>query len=357
MDVATANPQSPLPAPLRVAESWTSIWARRAISIPLYTLLTALYVLGAPLWLLAVALADLLAGQYQTWPRTRALGFFGLYLTCEVAGVAVATAVWTATLGGRFGGPERYLQANATLQRWWTAALFHGTVWLFSIRVQVEGLELAKAGPLLLFVRHAASSDTVLAAALVANPNRLLLRYVLKRELLWDPCLDIVGRRLPNSFVDRNSPRRRGELDAIAQLGHGLDARSAVLIYPEGTRFSAKKLASGLDALRTRKEDRLLAIAAQFSHVLPPKPGGALALLQAAPQADVVFLEHAGLEGAATFDRFWRGGLIGQTLRVRLRRFEAASIPAQDRDLWLFERWAELDAWIGQSAVHQDKTP
>lgn len=357
MDVATPNPVSPLPVPVRVAESSASIWGRRAISIPLYALLTAVYVLGAPLWLLAAGLADLLAGHHKTWPRTRALGFLGLYLSCEVAGVVLATVLWTATLGGRLGGPDQYLNANATLQRWWTAGLFHGTVWLFSIRVQVEGLELAKTGPLLLFVRHAASSDTVLAAALVANPNRLLLRYVLKRELLWDPCLDIVGRRLPNSFVDRNSPRRRGEMDAIAQLGHGLDTRSAVLIYPEGTRFSAKKLASGLDALRTRKEDRLLAIAAQFSHVLPPKPGGALALLQAAPQADVVFLEHTGLEGAATFDRFWRGGLIGQTLHVRLRRFSAASIPTHNRDQWLFERWAEMDSWIGRMATPQDKTP
>ena len=40
----------------------------------------------------------------------------------------------------------------------------------------------------------------------VSRRYHLRLRYVLKRELLWDPCLDIVGQRVPNIFVDRDAP-------------------------------------------------------------------------------------------------------------------------------------------------------
>ena len=337
------------PAVRRRQEPLASIWARRALSLPLYLGLALLCLAGAPLWVLLTAATDLARGQARTWPRTRALGFFALYLACEVVGVLVATLLWLATLGGRLGGPGRFLDANAALQRGWTSVLFRGGVLLFSMKVTVEGLELARTGPLLLLVRHASTADTVLAAALVANPNRLLLRYVLKRELFWDPCLDIVGRRLPNAFVDRSAGRSRGEIEAVARLARDLDARSAALIFPEGTRFTGERLAGRLEALRDGKQERLLAIASGFRHVLPPKLGGTLALLEAAPGVDLLLLEHTGFEAAESFADFWGGGLVGCSVRVRLRRFPAASIPASGRDLWLFERWAEMDDWIARN--------
>jgi 1-acyl-sn-glycerol-3-phosphate acyltransferase len=326
------------------------------VSVPLYLGLALLCLVGAPVWLLGTVAVDVTSGRARTRPRTRAFGFFALYLGCEVVGVLIATLLWLATLGGRIGGSRRYLDANAALQRWWTAALFNGSLWLFSMKVEVEGLELARNGPLLLFVRHASTADTVLAAALVANPNRLLLRYVLKRELLWDPCLDIVGRRLPNAFVDRTAVRSRGEIEAVARLARELDARSAVLIYPEGTRFSAEKLERGIEALRDRKLDRLAAMASGFRHVLPPRLGGPLALLEAATGVDLLLLEHTGFEGAATFARFWSGELVGRTIRVRLRRFAADAIPASGRDEWLFERWTEMDGWIARSRAGEGRS-
>ena len=333
------------------------MWSRRFLSVPLYLALAALCLIGAPVWLLGAALADTVSNRARVWPRTRAVSFFALYLACELVGIVLATVIGIATLGGRVGGARRFLQANAALQRWWTSALFNGSVWLFSMTVHVEGLELARAGPLLLFVRHASTADTVLAAALIANPHRLLLRYVLKRELLWDPCLDIVGTRLPNAFVDRSAARSRAEIDAVAGLARNLDQRSAVLIYPEGTRFTSGKLARGIIALRERKQDRLATIASGFHHVLPPKLGGPLALLAAAPEVDVVLLEHTGFEGAATFAQFWSGALVGTQLRVRLRRFSSNTIPTNGRDEWLFERWAEMDNWIASSSGAEVRAP
>ena len=344
-------PTDPLPPAGPRHESLASIWSRRALSVPLYLGLATLCLAGAPAWLLLAAAADLVGGRARIWPRTRALAFFALYLACEVAGVLVATLLWLATLGGRLGGPGRYLEANAWLQRWWTSTLFRGGALLFSMKVEVEGLELAREGPLLLFVRHTSTADVVLAAALVANPNRLLLRYVLKRELLWDPCLDVVGRRLPNAFIDRSGTRSRVEIEAIARLAQDLDSRSAALIYPEGTRFTPERLARGVDVLRERKQERLVAIASGYRHVLPPRLGGPLALLEAAPGVDLLLLEHSGLEGAEHFAAFWSGGLVGTTIRVRLRRFAAASIPSSGRDEWLFERWAEMDRWIDRTSA------
>ncbi|HSI03360.1 MAG TPA: 1-acyl-sn-glycerol-3-phosphate acyltransferase [Myxococcota bacterium] len=314
--------------------------------MPLYLLLAVLCVGGAPAWVFLSAIADIVTGKTRLWPRTRAVGFFALYLACEVFGIFVAALIWVATLGGHVVGPTGYRDANAVLQRWWTTAMLRGSAWIFANKIEVEGLELARSGPLLFFVRHSSTADAVLAAALVTNPNRLLLRYVIKRELIWDPCIDIVGGRLPNVFVDRKAARGRAQIDAIARLGKDLDARSAVLIYPEGTRFSREKLVRSIEALGKRNDEKLAAIAAGFRYVLPPRLGGPLALLNAAPGVDLVLLEHTGFEGAATFTQFWSGGLVGRTIRVRLRRFTPEMVPATDRDLWLFERWAEMDAWI-----------
>lgn len=327
-------------------ESWPSIWARRAITIPAYLLLAALAFAAAPLWIAAGLAWDALVGAPRRRPRTRALAFFALYLGCEAAGLFAAALLWAATLGGRLGGPRRWIELNAALQRRWAGALFFGSLRLFSMRVRTEGLELAKPAPFLLFVRHASMADTVLAAAFVANTERLLLRYTLKRELLWDPCLDVVGRRLPNAFVNRRGPGLDAEVAAIAGLATGLDPRSAVLIYPEGRRFSEEARTAAVAALSRRGQDDLAKIASNFRNVLPPRLRGPLALLDAAPGIDVVFLEHTGFEGASTFPKLWHGALVGETVRVRLRRVPAATIPADGRDRWLFEQWAEVDRWI-----------
>ena len=321
------------------AEPWYRALPRRLVSVPLYLVLFTLVVGGSPVWLALAAGVDLATGSGRL-PRARALLFFCLYLTCEVIGIASAIVLTPLFLLGR----DSVIAANAALQRAWTGALFAGSVRIFGLCVVVEGQDLARRGPMLLFVRHTSTADTVLAAALVANPNRIVLRYVLKRELLWDPCLDIVGQRLPNTFVRRGGGQRDAEVRAVAALAEALDDRSAVLIYPEGTRFSEEKKARAVEALRARGRDALADRAARFRHVLPPRLGGPVALLDAT-DCDVVLVEHAGFEAAASFREFLGGGLIGQTVRIRIRRFPATVIP-EDREGWLFDRWAEMDDWV-----------
>lgn len=312
-------------------------WARRTVAVCLYLALGLLTWGGLPVWLALALLVDLVLDRRL--PRARAVLFFALYLSCELGGV-----VFAAALAIRPGAadPVAWRAANAELQRRWTRLLFGGTVRIFGMKVHLEGAEAAARGPYLLFVRHSSTADTVLAAALVANPHRILLRYVLKRELLWDPCLDVVGQRLPNTFVDRSGGRRDAEIAAVVALTEGLGPDDGVLIYPEGTRFSEAKLQRARAALADRPA--LAAIAAGYRHVLPPRLGGPLALLEHG--LDVVFLDQTGFEGSASFADFWGGGLIGTTLAVRLRRVPAAEIPAAGRDVWLFEQWRHADDWV-----------
>jgi 1-acyl-sn-glycerol-3-phosphate acyltransferase len=340
---------APIPsAPPSPAEPWHQVWGRRAISFTAYGILASLVLGLAPLWVAGVALMDVLAGDARRFPRMRALACVAVYLACELAGLAAAGLLWLTTLGGWLVTPERYVEANAVLQRRWTEALFRGLVTLFGMKVRIEGQECAARSPFLLFVRHSSTADTLIAATAVANPFRVLLKYVVKRELLWDPCLDVVGRRLPNAFVDRSGNRGKAEIEAVAGLADGLGEGQAVLIYPEGTRFSRKKREAAVAKLTQEGPPHLARIAAGYQNVLPPKLGGALRLLERAPGIDVVFLEQTGFEGAVSLASFWRGALIGRVVELRLRRVAASTIPETGRDVWLFEQWRETDRWISE---------
>lgn len=333
------------------AESLVQIWGRRLVSIQLYALLGAILLVGLPVWFVLLSLVDLVTDR--RWPRVRTLLAFTLYFACELSGLTAAFLLWVVLVGG-LTGRARFVDANATLQRMFTNTLMRGMVAIYRLEVDLDGADQIMPAPFLLFVRHVSTVDTLLAAAFVANPHRVLLKYVLKRELLWDPCLDVVGRRLPNAFVDRSGSRRDAEIRAVAGLGQGLDVRTAVLVYPEGTRFRPSALEKAVVRLAKEGDPALLARAKSYRHVLPPRLGGPLALLDAAPGVDVLVLEHVGLEGARTLGNLWRGDLIGRTLRIRLRRLPAASIPSTDRATWLFDRWAETDAWVSAHSARKD---
>lgn len=86
----------------------------------------------------------------------------------------------------------------------------------------------------------------------------------------------------------------------------------------------------------------------KLRHVLPARPGGTLALLDAAPACDVVLLGHHGLGGLANIADIWRGALVGRQIRVRFWRVPAAQVPAttEARQAWLAAQWQTLDDWL-----------
>ena len=178
-------------------------------------------------------------------------------------------------------------------------------------------------------MRHASIVDNLLPAGLVSLPHRIRLRYVLKKELLWDPVLDIGGQRLPNVFVRREGDSAT-EITRIRRLAIGLTERDGVLIYPEGTRFG-QEARSGDPTIGTNRSwlaDR----ARRFRRLLPPRPGGPISLLDSG--ADVVMCAHHGLEGLARVSDVLRAGLVGRTIHVGFRRIEADQIPLTAANGW-----------------------
>lgn len=354
---------APLPPAARLRA-----WARRVAMITIYASAWLLLLVTLPAMALAAATADLWRGD-RRWPTLRCLAFALLYLSCELAGVAAAGALWLATGGGRgrasipaarlTGLSDAYLRANFRLQCWWARRLFRGAERVFGLRTAVSGDAAVRTGPYLLFVRHASIGDTVLPAVYIGARHGVMLRYVMKRELLWDPCLDIVGNRLPNYFVQRGSGDSQREIAAVQRLVEALGPQDGVLIYPEGTRFSPAKRERVVARLRGALPARLQAHAERLRHTLPPRLGGVLGLLEKNPGADVVFCAHTGFEGAASVRDLLAGALIGRQVRVAFWRVPFASIPrdADGRAEWLYAHWRRIDDWVDAALTAEAAPP
>lgn len=324
-----------------------SVWGRRAVTLPSLLLVTVVWLALLPLTLVAAAIGDLVRGG--RWPIVRCVAYLTVYLACETAGVTAAAVVWL-TAGPWTGTPRAtFLRRNVALQSWWANCLYRAAERIYELRTVVEGDGIVVPGPILLFIRHVSQADTLLPVVYVTRRHGMALRFVLKRELLWDPCLDVVGRRLPNAFVSRGSGESAREIAAVERLLDDLREDEGVLIYPEGTRFTPAKRARALARIAERSPE-LAARAERLRRVLPPHLGGPLALLRSNRHADVVFCAHTGFEPAGSPREIVRGALIGSTIRVRFWRVPRADIPETDaeRIAWLYAQWQRIDDWIAE---------
>lgn len=320
-------------------------WGRRLITIPLYFVLCLLVLATLPLLLGIAAAIDRMRGH--SWVLARCIGFFAFYLVCEVVGIGTAFWVWVAT--GCGAAHARFQRWNFALQCWWARTLLRGAQRIFGMRLEVEEPADLGRGPLILFIRHASVGDTLLPAVYISGRHGIVLRYVLKRELLWDPCLDIVGNRLRNCFVRRGSGESARESALVQELMEDLGPTDGVLIYPEGTRFTPSKRERILERIAQKGDVDLLAKAEALQHVLPPRLGGPLALLERNVSADAVFCAHVGFDGAGSFKDLLSGALVHRLVRVRFWRIPYADIPraTSAQVEWLYEQWRRIDTWVG----------
>lgn len=319
---------------------------RRLRTIPPLVLGLVLVTALLPALLVVGLLIDVVRRIGSEVPPTaaRLALFLWVYLAAEVAGLAALATLWVASPGGR----RRTWLEDATwrLQQRWAGALFGAARVLFRLRLEVTGDDVVVPGPVIVLIRHASIVDTLLPANLVARPHGIHLRYVLKRELLADPCLDVAGRRLPNYFVRRGTGEAQ-EVERVRALARNLGANEGVAIYPEGTRFTAERRARAIARIRAR-DTRLAARAERLRHLLPPRLGGVGALLDGAPGADVVVIAHHGFDGLRLVSDIWRGGLVGLVVQVRVTRVPRATVPETDaaRAEWLYDLWQDVDDWL-----------
>jgi 1-acyl-sn-glycerol-3-phosphate acyltransferase len=325
----------------------SKVWRRTrgvAVELLLFVLVTVL----SPLLVVLAAITDLVLWlrRRKPWMAIRLLAMLWWFLLGELYGIAGLVLIGITSPGG---DSARRRDRVYRLKRRWLRSHLAGIRTLFSLHFEIEDLELAGPGPVLVLIRHASIIDNALPDAILGRAHGLGFRFVIKRELQMLPTIDIGGRWVPTLFVRRASGDTAVELDRLSQLTLDMSSEDGILIYPEGTRWTPAKLARAQEIIAER-QPKIAPLANRLQNLLPPRLGGTVSLLEST-EADVVIFGHVGLDGFEYISDIWSGGLVGTTVRLKFWRFPAADVPTEHEALivWLYERWQELDDWVGKA--------
>lgn len=311
--------------------------SRRLRTVPGLVVAAFALTILLPVWLPLAAVADAVRGRFRL-PTVRLLAFGLCWSWLETIGVTAAGLLWLA----RRTHDQR---VHFGLQRWWAARLMDALRLTTGVRIEAAEASCLSPGPAIMLCRHASLADSLVSAWVVTSGARMNPRYVLKKELLFDPCLDIVGNRLPNHFLDREAADSALELAQLRELSAGLRADEIAIIFPEGTRAAPTKRVRAMEKIEAKDPERAARLA-DLQHLLPPRPAGTLALLEGCPEADVVIAWHIGFDGLDTF-----GGILRHLARrprpvqFHARRVPRAEVPSGDAfTRWLDDQWVRADA-------------
>ena len=326
---------------------------RRLISMPGLILGAVILTVAIPVWLPLVLVIDACRLKWR-FPLARLLLFAVCWVWLETAGVVCSALYWLT-------GQSKNLPKHYALQRWWADRLLRALKATCGFAVEVENIDALQPGPVLLFARHASLADSLVSAYVVTTLAQMNPRYVLKRELLADPCLDVVGQRLPNHFLDRQATDSTPELLALEELVTGIDESTVGIIFPEGTRANKKKRDRALEKIAVVDAERAQRMQG-MKHLLPPRPAGAAAMLRGCPSADVVFAWHVGFEGLDTFGGILRGiSSRMPPIRFHLRRVERLAVPltlqvdTNEMTKWLDSEWMRMDCEVDEALILRNK--
>jgi 1-acyl-sn-glycerol-3-phosphate acyltransferase len=331
--------------------TWATWALRRLVVAPVVILLTVLIWVTLPLWLIAAAaLAPILPGRMRA---LRLLWVAVLYLTIEAVMLFVLFGLWVASgFGWRMRTP--YFEGIHY-------DLVQGVMWVFFREAKrVLRLTIATDGPtpdahpgkpILVCCRHAGPGDSFTLIHALMHWYQREPRVVLKDTLAWDPMISVILSRIPARFITPNPEAGEDIESQIAALATGLDENDAFVIFPEGGNFTPKRRQRAIDKLHKLGLERMALRAEAMTNVLAPRPGGFIAALDAAPDADVVLVAHTGLDHMLTIGDIWRELPMDKRIIMRWWQVPRAEIPA-DRDAridWLFGWWERIDAWIAEN--------
>jgi 1-acyl-sn-glycerol-3-phosphate acyltransferase len=326
---------------------------RRAVSIPVVIIALFIALPLAPLLLLIATVIDF-AKRRPLLPTLRAATFVYQMLVLEMCAIVSAFVLWIAFGFGLGFQSASSRRVHGKVQAWWIGQVAAAARRSAHLTFDGPDIELG-SGPVVVLARHASYPDAILPALLFGAQRRMALRYVLAKELTWDPALGTYGRRLPNVFVDRRSGGE-AQLSAIRALGAGLEPNGAAIIFPEGQFRTPPRHNRAIERL-AESDPPFAERARQLNHLLPPRPAGALVLLNAAANADIVIIGHIGLEMFGTMTDVLRGLPMRQPVTVGAWRIPRSEIPngADEQLEWLWQQWERLDRWIADHSQLKDK--
>lgn len=337
--------------------STAPVWAlRRLLIAPAVIGLTVMLWVTLPVWLLvAAALAPVLPGR---WRALRLLWVVIVYLSFESLLLVVLLGLWLASgFGWRIRSPY-FAGIHYDLVQGTLIAFFREARRVLALHIRTDGPHPARhpERPVLVMCRHAGPGDSFILMYALLHWYHREPRVVLKNTLAWDPAIDVILRRIPARFIS-SDPGVGEDLESqISALATDLDLNDAFVIFPEGGNFTAGRRDRAIARLRTLGLERMAERAERMTHVLAPRPGGVLAALEAAPEADVLVVAHTGLDHLVTVSDLWRSLPMDKQITMRWWEVSRDDIPEgrEEQIEWLYGWWERVDEWID---THRDPAP
>jgi 1-acyl-sn-glycerol-3-phosphate acyltransferase len=323
---------------------------QRMLVAPAVIALTVVLLTTIPLWVLGAALlSPVVPGRLRP---LRLLWVVLLHLVLESLILIELFGLWIASGFGYFLRRPFFERIHYDIAQTYLVVFFREARRVLRLRILTEGPapDAFPGHPLLVCSRHAGPGDSFTLMYALMHWYHREPRVVLKDTLAWDPAIGVLLSRVPSHFV---SPSRKGDLAAnleqqIGELARNLDRNDAFVIFPEGGNFTPQRRERAIEKLRQLGLERMAQRAEQMQNVLAPRPGGFLAALEAAPEADVVMVAHTGLDHLLTVADIWRELPMDKQLVMRWWRVPRSEIPAtrEERIDWLFSWWEDIDRWV-----------
>jgi len=334
---------------LRVARAM----GRRIVGVLLLLVATVVVLLGV----IVGALFTLLTVPWR--PRLgrirRVVAIAAVYSATEIVGLIAAAGRWVRFAVDRDAARDRRDRVRSLDKS--LRILRRATERFGGLEVvQDADTRTLPAGPLIVCGRHGGVGGAFLLAQILLCEQDRLPWVVLKQTLSWDPLIDALLSRIPHAFIDPQPGDEGATAARVGELARGMSADDALLIFPEGGNFTPRRRLHAIRRLRRRGLAKAAARAAQLRHVLPPHPDGLFAAIDTAPESDVVFVAHTGLEHLQSAADLWRALPLRLPVVFTWWAVPGAEIPesAEARVGWLEEHWAQIDRWV---AEHREPQP
>jgi 1-acyl-sn-glycerol-3-phosphate acyltransferase len=328
------------------------IWVRRLLLAPAVVALAVVLLTTLPAWLLLALVASPLVPGHLRMPRVAFLVI--VYVVWDAAALIALAALWVAAgFGWKIRSPS-FQRAHYVLTGRFLGVLFWLARWSLHLTVDVVGTDPDTAvpgRPEIVVSRHAGPGDSFVLIHALVNWFDREPRIVLKSALQWDPTVDVLLNRLPNRFISPGGTGTQALERQIGETARGLDDNDAFVIFPEGGNFTPRRRIKAIARLRARGLSDMAEKAARLHNVLPPKPAGLSAAIDAAPGSGVIFVAHTGLDRMITAGDVWRELPMDKQLIMRFWSVEPEDVPSgeEERTAWLYEWWARIDAWIDEN--------
>ena len=262
-------------------------------------------------------------------------GLLNLTFWCVPLLVIVLTRFLLPSTAARLQGALNGIYRSAvSVNDWWFRHIL-GYRWL------APEATLDRNATYLVIANHQSWADSFLLQMAVVHRGPIL-KVLVKDELTRWPILGLIFKAYDFPRLKRRagSPeqepeRRQQDRERIWQACEALKrAPAAMLIYPEGTRFTPAKHAAAAEKSGS----------APYRKLLPPRPGGFTTVLEALRGHAVEVLDVSiRYPDTARFWQFLSGGMAEPEIRMEQVPVSSISEPGE----WLQARWRLKDQWLG----------